>query len=582
MKSTPLFILILFSAVAFSQVGIGTTTPNASAALDITSTTTGVLVPRMTEAQRTAISSPATGLLVYQIDNTAGFWFFDGSNWTSLSSGAEKINDLIDGKSDNDGSSIFLGIEAGENEDQNDNQNIGIGYQALSQTRNGSRNVAIGYQTLFQGINGDDNIVIGNGALKENKSDSNIAIGSNALTRLGSGIGNNIAIGTNALSSASSASKSIAIGTGSLENFGNPTDVIAIGYNSLHNNTFADNMAIGSYSQESNTTGVNNLSVGGSSLRMSVSEGWNTAIGMGSMELSTGSSSNTAVGYQSLRNITHSLGATAVGYKALAENTTGSSNTAIGNNALGQNTTGRYNSALGYSSLQNNTTGDNNIAIGLGALLQNTSGDYNTAVGRSSCSIITDGSRNTAIGYNSGPNANLSNTITIGYNAVSDANNIARVGDASITSIGGYANWSNLSDGRFKKNIHENVVGLDFILKLRPVTYNLDMDAIARFNNASENPWLSDAETQKASEVQIGFIAQEVEKTAQEISFDFHGVDKPKNETSHYGLRYAEFVVPLVKAVQEQQEVIELQKRKIDQLENRLITIEALLTRLNK
>ena len=113
-------------------------------------------------------------------------------------------------------------------------------------------------------------------------------------------------------------------------------------------------------------------------------------------------------------------------------------------------------------------------------------------------SIITDGSRNTAIGYNSGPNANLSNTITIGYNAISDADNIARIGDASITSIGGYTTWSNLSDGRFKKNIQENVVGLDFILKLRPVTYNLDMDAIARFNNTSEKLRVSRRRNQKS------------------------------------------------------------------------------------
>jgi hypothetical protein len=48
-----------------------------------------------------------------------------------------------------------------------------------------------------------------------------------------------------------------------------------------------------------------------------------------------------------------------------------------------------------------------------------------------------------------------------------------------------------------------------------------------------------------------GFIAQEVERAAAELGFDFSGVDKPKNERDLYGLRYAEFVVPLVKAVQE-------------------------------
>jgi hypothetical protein len=62
-----LFFLILTTNV-FAQVGIGTVTPNASSVLDITSTTQGMLTPRMTTAQRTAIASPADGLMVYDTD----------------------------------------------------------------------------------------------------------------------------------------------------------------------------------------------------------------------------------------------------------------------------------------------------------------------------------------------------------------------------------------------------------------------------------------------------------------------------------------------------------------------------------
>ncbi len=80
-------LLVLFSSICFAQVGIGTTSPNSSATLDIVSTNSGILIPRMTQAQRIAISSPATGLLVYQTDNTTGFWFHDGSVWGSLSAG---------------------------------------------------------------------------------------------------------------------------------------------------------------------------------------------------------------------------------------------------------------------------------------------------------------------------------------------------------------------------------------------------------------------------------------------------------------------------------------------------------------
>lgn len=60
---------------------------DASAMLDISTTTKGVLLPRMTETQRDAISSPATGLLIYQTNNTPGFYYYDGASWTSVGGG---------------------------------------------------------------------------------------------------------------------------------------------------------------------------------------------------------------------------------------------------------------------------------------------------------------------------------------------------------------------------------------------------------------------------------------------------------------------------------------------------------------
>ncbi|GAA4440207.1 hypothetical protein GCM10023091_23500 [Ravibacter arvi] len=81
-------VLTFFALTTNAQVGIGTTTPDASAQLDITSTVKGVLVPRMTSAQRAAIASPADGLLVYDTD-TKGFWYNKtGSGWTQLNNAA--------------------------------------------------------------------------------------------------------------------------------------------------------------------------------------------------------------------------------------------------------------------------------------------------------------------------------------------------------------------------------------------------------------------------------------------------------------------------------------------------------------
>ena len=76
---------VFISLVAFTQnnIGIGTATPNASAALDVTSTTKGMLIPRLTTAQRTGIASPATGLLVFDA-TTESFWFKSATNWVEL------------------------------------------------------------------------------------------------------------------------------------------------------------------------------------------------------------------------------------------------------------------------------------------------------------------------------------------------------------------------------------------------------------------------------------------------------------------------------------------------------------------
>src|SRR5437773_1732642 len=69
---------------ANGAAGIGTTTPNASSLLDIASTTKGMLTPRMTQAQRDAITAPATGLLIFQTDKTSGFYYYSGTAWKTI------------------------------------------------------------------------------------------------------------------------------------------------------------------------------------------------------------------------------------------------------------------------------------------------------------------------------------------------------------------------------------------------------------------------------------------------------------------------------------------------------------------
>jgi trimeric autotransporter adhesin len=83
----------------------------------------------------------------------------------------------------------------------------------------------------------------------------------------------------------------------------------------------------------------------------------------------------------------------------------------------------------------------------------------------------TTGNFNTALGYNAGPsssNPGFSNTTAIGYLAMPTTPGQVRIGNTSVSSIGGQVSWSTLSDGRFKRDIREDVSGLEFINKLRP------------------------------------------------------------------------------------------------------------------
>src|SRR6185295_16580092 len=100
---------------------------------------------------------------------------------------------------------------------------------------------------------------------------------------------------------------------------------------------------------------------------------------------------------------------------------------------------------------------------------------FNTAVGYSAGSAATDNDNCTFLGYNADNSGGTSrsNSMALGNGALITANDQVRIGNSSVSSIGGYAGWSNISDGRFKKNVQQNVPGLDFILQLRPVTYNL-------------------------------------------------------------------------------------------------------------
>ncbi len=136
------------------------------------------------------------------------------------------------------------------------------------------------------------------------------------------------------------------------------------------------------------------------------------------------------------------------------------------------------------------------------------------------------------------------------------------LGDSNVTWIGGQVNWSTYSDKRFKTEIKEDVVGLEFINKLRPVTYKYNFE----FSQYPSSKLISP----KWQRRWTGFLAQQVQRAAHASNYKFSGVIKGKT----YHIRYAEFVVPLVKAVQEQQVQIEEGKIKAEQIKSQLKELE--------
>src|SRR4030095_12726862 len=112
--------------------------------------------------------------------------------------------------------------------------------------------------------------------------------------------------------------------------------------------------------------------------------------------------------------------------------------------------------------------------------------------------------------------------------------------------------------------------GIAFIEKLQPVTYNMDITGLNKFLRPDmvADQFQEEGIASKEAIRYTGFLAQDVEAAARELGYDFSGVDAPKNEKDLYGLRYAEFVVPLVKAVQELSQKNEQLEQKIARLES--------------
>ena len=372
-------------------------------------------------------------------------------------------------------------------------------------------------------------------------------------------VDNNVAIGQSALSSTT---------TGFQGNY-----ITAVGFEALKNDTWGYfNTGIGSSALFSNTTGLANTAVGSNSLYSNTTANYNTAVGAAALGSNTTGGANTAVGSGALEfNSTGGLNS-AFGRNALAVSV-GDNNSAFGNVALAANTANN-NSAFGAYALERNTSGYNNTAVGIGAMKFHTTGNDNVAIGVNAGlfqSNATTGSNNTAIGaFAEYGSANLTNATAIGYGARANGNNATaigngaeaaantiRLGNSTVTTIGGQVAWTAASDSRIKKNIVNSNYGLATVLKLRPVEYNLISNDLR----------------------QVGFIAQEVQKLVPEV---VTGKEGDLNKGEILGITYSNLVPVLTKAIQEQQKQIEDQNAKIAVQQKQIEELIKLMKELKK
>lgn len=662
MKNRSLFcvMLVLWTGWAFGQSGVSINESGAqadpSAMLEIESSTKGMLIPRMTSAERMAIPTPAEGLLLYDTDSRS-FWFFKAGSWAEISAGgsaglpteiadADKDTKVeVEGSPDEDmirfsvdsmekmvmqnnsagdltlqiyssnqnlymgenaggsidslgnsASNTFIGNGAGESL-QNGFENTFIGADAGRNSTTGGRNTFIGHNAGLNTTTGVSNVYIGEGAGYFNPTGSNnVYIGQ--IAGFSGGASNELIIsagfssepliygqfdsamfrinGTLDINDAfqfptvdgDTNQVLVSNGSGKLEWQNSVANFIedADGDTKIEVEKTLDEDVI-RFSLEGSQKMVFTQNTDGQS-RLEFPGTTNVAVGENALLSNTSGSSNTVVGRDAGEANTTGFENSFFGYKAGEANTTGLGNSFFGRRAGLNTTTGFWNTIIGKDAGIDNTTGSANTFVGERAAVENTTGIGNVAVGQFAGYYARAGNNNTFIGRSAGDAVAMDSVVNVtalGHNAIPSGSNTIRFGNSAITSISGFAPFTDLSDGRFKTNVNENVAGLDFIGKLRPVTYHVNAQKLSRA--LGEKDMDAASLEAKSQIVYTGFIAQEVEAAAQELGFDFSGVKTPQNADDQYGLRYAQFVVPLVKAVQEQQAIIESLEQRIAQLE---------------
>ncbi len=465
--------------------------------------------------------------------------------------------------------------------------NSSFGFEALYSCTSGNYNAAFGNESQHDLTTGEYNTSVGSYSLQNNTTGSNnVAVGKSS-SRHGTDLSENVAIGSAALYWTTSGSMNTVIGyqAGFGRNGVSQSGNIFIGYEAGYNELGSNKLYIENSNSSTPLIGgdfsTNQVDINGSIKITGGNPGNGKVLTSDADGIATWETPETyATELNDLSDVIKQGTKLFMGTNA-GINNAGTYNTGIGYESMTLNTSGTLNTALGYKSLDENTTGSRNSTFGHGSMGENISGNYNTAFGYNALASNTSGNGNTAFGYNAYTSGTYSNSTAIGYNASVNGNNQVHIGNTSVTEIKGQVAFTTYSDGRIKENIKEDVVGLDFIMKLRPVTYTINLDKenqILGLEHQDDLPGKYDIERKR----QTGFIAQEVDSAAEKTGFNFSAIDRPEHDNDLYGLSYAAFVVPLVKGMQEQQKEIKDLRTQNNELKQRLAEIEKILLKITQ
>ena len=328
------------------------------------------------------------------------------------------------------------------------------------------------------------------------------------------------------------------------------------------------NVCVGDEAGTAISTGDYNTAVGFAALKANTNLNSNTAIGAESLFTNINGAKAVAVGTAALYTQnpdsdvnTHNV---AVGFEAGKVVSTGTLNTFVGALAGDGTDDGEGNTAVGYLALSANC-GDHNTSIGSGALKVCT-GASNTAAGENAGAAVTSGNNNMLLGVDAGLTGSPGGNLTTGGNNI-------HLGDENINSAHIQVDWTVASDQRDKTDFTALDLGLDFVKALAPVTYKWDKrskygDKYADdYDLAAQTP----DGTHKEDWLDIGFKAQEVQALEEAAGYTIAAKKNLTVSTSEdgkqMGLQYSKFVPILVKAIQEQNALIEALTARVAVLE---------------